>query len=103
MQASFYRNVFAEAGIRLVTPNEEEQTNIHDKYMNELLNNVFLPETRSQLLTIVDSLKAREGVEAIILGGTELPLLFRAEEHNGTLLLDTASVHVDALVDELLR
>jgi len=102
MQGSFYPTVFARAGIKLVTPAPDEQQFIHDKYMNELLNNQFLPQTRDQLLAIVDQLKGREDVEAIILGGTELPLLLRDESHNGVSLLDTARIHVDALLRELL-
>ena len=102
MKASFYPNVFAKAGIKLVVPNEDEQVYIHDKYINELLNNLFLPETRAKVLGIIDSLKAREGIEAVVLGGTELPLLLRADEHNGVILLDTARIHVDALLDRML-
>src|SRR2546421_5349698 len=45
MQAKFYPDVFAAAGLNLVVPNHEEQAFIHEKYLGELLNNVFLPET----------------------------------------------------------
>lgn len=102
MQAPFYANVFRKAGIKLVTPDEDEQTFIHDRYMNELLNNLFLPATRSQILAIADALKSRHKVEAIILGGTELPLLMREKQHNSLLLLDTTRIHVEALLRELL-
>jgi len=102
MQADFYKKAFEAAGIKLITPNENEQTFIHEKYMNELLNNQFLPETRTQVLAVVDALKSREDIDAVVLGGTELPLLIRAEQHNGVLLLDTARIHVDALVRHLL-
>jgi aspartate racemase len=103
MQATFYQNVFERAGIKLVTPNEDEQAYIHDKYINELLKNIFLPETRSRLLAIVDILKERHNIQALILGGTELPLLLKDEEHNGITLIDTGKVHVDVLLRELLR
>ena len=103
MQAPFYPTKFAEAGIKLVTPNDEEQTFIHDSYMKELLSNQFLPETRAQVLHIADELKTREKVEAIILGGTELPLLIKSDLHHDLPLLDTASIHVDALVQALLN
>ena len=47
-------------------------------------------------------MKARDGVEAVILGGTEIPLLLRTEEHNGIQLLDTTRIHVDRLISEML-
>ncbi|HEX9545562.1 MAG TPA: aspartate/glutamate racemase family protein, partial [Pyrinomonadaceae bacterium] len=71
-------------------------------YIGELLNNIFLPETRERLLSIADELKARHAIEALILGGTELPLLLRDEKHHDIPLLDTTRIHVERLVSELL-
>lgn len=102
MQAPFYPKVFSRTDIKLVTPNEEEQAYIHEKYFGELLKDQFLPETRARFLAIADELKARDGIEALILGGTEIPLLLRTEEHNGIQLLDTTRIHVDRLIAEML-
>jgi aspartate racemase len=102
MEGSFYPEVFSRGGVMVVTPNSVEQNYIHEKYIGELLNNMFLPETRERMLSLADELKAREGIEALILGGTELPLLLRDEEHNGLRLLDTTKIHVERLVNELL-
>jgi len=102
MQGSFYPEVFSRTDIKLVTPNEEEQNYIHTIYLGELLKDVFLPETRAKLLAIADTMRARDGIEAVILGGTELPLLLRDEEHNGMPLLDTTHIHVDRLILEML-
>jgi aspartate racemase len=103
MQAPFYPKVFSRTDIKLVTPNEEEQAYIHEKYFGELLKDTFLPETRARFLAIADEMKAREGIEAVILGGTEIPLLLRADEHNGIQLLDTTRIHVDRLIEEMLN
>lgn len=103
MKGKFYPETFSRAGITLVTPNADEQSYIHEKYIGELLNNLFLPETRERLLAIADELKAREGIEALILGGTELPLLLKDEEHIGIPLVDTTKIHVERLLVELTR
>ena len=103
MQAPFYPTVFSRSEVKLVLPNEEEQNYIHEIYMGELLKDVFRPETRAKLLAIADAMHARDGIEAVILGGTELPLLLRAEQHNGMPLLDTTRIHVDRLVTEMLH
>jgi aspartate racemase len=103
MQASFYPKVFSRTDIKLVTPNAEEQDYIHEKYFGELLKDTFLPETRAKFLNIADEMKTRDNVEAIILGGTEIPLLLRTEEHNGIQLLDTTRIHVDRLIEEMLK
>ena len=103
MQAPFYPSVFSQTDVKLVIPNEEEQTYIHEKYFGELLKDKFLPETRAKFLEIAAAMKARDGIEALILGGTEIPLLLRAEEHNGIQLLDTTRIHVDRLIEEMLK
>ena len=101
MTGGFYQDVFRRANIDLVVPNDEEQAYIHEKYIGELLKNIFTDETRAGLLKIVDNLRQREGVEAIILGGTELPLILRDAEGE-VKFLDTTRIHVDAIVDALL-
>ncbi len=58
-------------------PDEAEQAYIHDKYMTELLKGLLRPETRERLLAIVARMKARDGIDAVILAGTELPLILR--------------------------
>src|SRR5829696_8761500 len=103
MQAPFYPSVFSRTDIKLVTPNEEEQDYIHEKYFGELLKDKFLPETRERFLEIADAMKARDNIEALILGGTEIPLLLRADGHNGIDFLDTTRIHVDRLIAEMLK
>jgi aspartate racemase len=101
MQGQFYPTVFSRAGIEIVLPEAGEQDYIHEHYMNELLNDIFLPETRARLLEIVDHLKEREGIAGIILGGTELPLILTEGNHNGVAFLDTTKIHVNRIVREL--
>ena len=103
MEAPFYPEVFSRAGVKLVIPSAQEQYYIHEIYLGQLLKDVFLPATRLQLLEIADEMKRRDNIEGLILGGTELPLLLRDEEHNGLPLLDTTRMHVDKLVAEMLR
>jgi aspartate/glutamate racemase len=47
-------------------------------------------------------MKTEDGVEAIVLAGTELPLLLR-EPSADIDWLDTTVIHVEAVVEELLR
>ena len=98
MQGRFYQDVFAAAGLALVVPDEAEQAYIHDKYMSELVKGVLVAETRERLLAIVAQVKAREGIDGVILGGTELPLILREATASGIPLLDTTVIHAKAIV-----
>lgn len=102
MQAKFYPQIFARKQMEIVVPSEAEQEFIHRKYMGELLIGVLLDETRDGLLQIIDRMKQRENVEAVILGGTELSLILRAPTAAGLPVLDTTQIHVDAAIDRLL-
>ena len=98
MRGRFYPRVFETHGIDLFVPEPAEQEYLHDKYMGELVQGVFLEETRGRFLEIVERLRERRGIEGVILGGTELPLLLR-DSGDGTLpFLDTARIHVDAAI-----
>lgn len=102
MRANFYPEEFERAGIALVRPAEPERDFIHQKYIGELLKNQFLPETRTEVLRIAQRMKEEDGVQAIVLAGTELPLLLR-DSSAEIEFLDTTVIHVEAVVDELLR
>lgn len=102
MQAGFYPEVFQPTGIEVVRPGPEAQAYIHDKYMNELIKGTFVPGTREGLLAIVEHMKAHDGIDGLILGGTELPLILRADEHAGVRFLDTTKLHVETIVTRLL-
>jgi len=101
-QGRFYPDVFSREGITIVVPGEEDQAYIHDKYMSELVNGIILSETRERLLAIVEQLKAQEGIEGLILGGTELPLILQAESYSGIPFLDTTKIHVECAVAQML-
>jgi len=70
--------------------------------MGELVNGIFLPETRERLLAIVNALQEREGIEGLILGGTELPLILRDATTSGIPFLDTTQIHAESAVAQLL-
>ena len=102
MQGRFYPEVFSRQGIALITPGSEDQEYIHEKYMSELVNGVFLAETRARLLTIVERMKERDGIQGLILGGTELPLILRDVSDRGIPFLDTTRIHVERVIAHML-
>jgi len=101
MSGRFYPHVLSQRGIEVVAPSQDDQAFVHEKYTNELLQNVFTVDTRNAVLDIIDRLRERDGVDGVILGGTELPLLLNADEHRGVPLLDTSRIHIDAAVRQL--
>jgi aspartate racemase len=102
MQGGFYQKVFAREGIEVAIPESGDQKFIHETYLSELVNGIARPETRTRYIGIARRMKSEQGIEALILGGTELPLLLRGAIDIGVTLLDTAHLHVERAVAELL-
>ena len=102
MQARFFPDVFARAGVALVVPEPEEHNEIHEIYMGELVKGIFRPEARERLLAIADGLRERHAIQGLILGGTELPLILRESSYHGIPFLDTTKIHVNSIVARLL-
>jgi aspartate racemase len=104
VDSGMYPKAFAKEGMTVISPNDEELDYIHEKYMREFAEGVFLPATRARLVEIAREMKSREGVEALILGGTELPLILRDEDSPGAGLpfLDPVRIHANSIVARML-
>ena len=102
MEARFYPDVFAAAGIALMVPSADEREYIHGCYMDELIHGRFLPQTRESMTAIADRMVERHAVQALVLGGTELPLLFRDGPPPRMPLLDTMRIHAERAVSVML-
>jgi aspartate racemase len=103
MKAGFYAKVFEKEDMVVILPAPAEQDLIHEKYMGELVEGNFKPDTRTAVLKIIDQIISDEKIDGVILGGTELPLLIQANEHRGIPLIDTCLIHAEAAVEQMLR
>lgn len=102
MSGTFFTEPFVRSGITVVTPSEAEQQYIGIKIPTELEFGIVNPETRQQFLGSISRMQRQQGIEAVVLGCTELPLLFK-----GVALpvacLDTMQIHIDSLVRYILE
>jgi aspartate racemase len=101
MEAPFYPTVFERNGMEIVTPNKKERDWVHDKYMNELLKGQFRDDVRRDVVSLITRLRDDEGIDGVILGGTELTLLLSAPVIAEVPALDTTALHVNAIVKRL--
>jgi aspartate racemase len=98
MQGGFYQAGFSKEGIEIITPPLESQNYIHDKYMNELVKGIFLAETKKKLIVITNEMIELNGIEGLILGGTELPFILKKEDFINFNLLNTTEIHVESIL-----
>jgi aspartate racemase len=101
MEGPFYPEVCARHGIAVVAPDDADRAWVHEKYIEELLRGEFRDDTRQRFIALVGRLRDEEGVEGVILGGTELPLLLSMPVIADLPALDTTALHVAAIVERL--
>ena len=98
MEHRFYRDEFERYGISVVTPGEEARGYIHEKAMGELADGKIVESTREKLLEISRKMIEKEGIQALILGSTELSFILN-EEALGIPVLDTTRIGIQAAFD----
>ena len=102
VEGEFFARPFDAAGITLVRPDEADRAWVHEIYFTELVRGQFRDEVRERLVGIIDGMRQRDGIDAVILAGTELPLILREPEYAGVPALDAIGIHVEAAIDWLL-
>lgn len=102
MESPFYPAVLGARQIAVHLPEPSDRELVHRVYMTELVEGVFRPETREALLGVIRRLRAQSGVEAVVLGGTELPLILGPDVDSPVPLLDSTAIHVDEILLRLL-
>jgi aspartate racemase len=102
MEAPLYADHFRPSGIEILTPGEADRAWIGAVYLDELVRGVILDATRDRLVAIAAEMRDRDGIDGLILGGTELALILPKPEYAGLPILNTAQIHVEAAVDWLL-
>lgn len=102
MEADFFQKPFRKAGIEVVIPDAEERAYIADHIVNELEMGIVKEDTAAHILKIVERMASEQQIEAVVLGCTELPLLFEGRS-TPVPLLDTMQIHIRALVDAVME
>ena len=98
MEKDFYTGILTnEFGFDVLIPSEEERTYLQNLIYGELVKGKFTQEGKEKCLHIIESLKTK-GVEGVILGCTELPILI-PEDEISMASFDTTMIHSLAAVD----
>jgi len=98
MQADFFQKPFFARGMSGVVPEPDDQQLIHRRRFAEIELGIIKDSTRQELLDVAKRMMDSDGIEALILGCTELPLILTQDEF-GIPFLNTTAIHAEAVVD----
>jgi len=102
MRSDLYQRAFGPSGLEVAVPLPEDQELIQRRLDQEIELGIIKESTHQELLGIVARLKGAAAIDSVILGCTELPLILDRDEL-GLTFLNTAAIHVDAIVDYCRR
>ena len=101
MTGDFFKKPFCDNGIEIIVPNPDEMEIVNKKISTELEHGIVKEETLQEFQKIIERMRDEEGIEAIILGCTELPLLL-SDEVSPVPCMDTMKIHINTLVDMIV-
>jgi aspartate racemase len=98
MELDFYRGRLERAhGLKVLIPEEPGRTSVHDIIYKELAQGIVREESRRTYAAVIRELEGR-GAQGVILGCTEIPLLFKAAD-SPIPVFDTTALHAAAAVE----
>jgi len=98
MESQMYPKEFSAAGIELLIPGEDDRQFLDEVIYGELALGKVRPEVRERCLDICARHERRDGIDSVILGCTELPLVLAAGDLS-IAVLDTTVTHVEAILE----
>lgn len=101
MTNDFFRMPFEQERYLCRGARREADCLNQDKIESELEHGIVSDKTRDGFVAIIREMQEHQGIEQIILGCTELPLLL-SDETSPVPCLDTMQIHVAALIDAIV-
>ena len=101
MTGNFFQESFAARDIEVVTPATEDAAYIGEKIEHELELGIINPHTQQRFAQIAERLVREQHAQAVVLGCTELPLIFDGVDLPAP-TIDVMQVHIDTLVQMIL-
>ncbi|MEI7484181.1 MAG: aspartate/glutamate racemase family protein [Ignavibacteriota bacterium] len=109
MEHKFYKERLQNKfGLEVVIPSLEERDYINKVIFDELCNNYIVVDSKVQYLKIINRLIKEEGVEGVILGCTEIPMIVKQEDvlvpvFNTTVIHSEAAVNYSVGLKQIIK
>lgn len=97
MREDFFKKAFRDKGIEAIVPEEADQLKVH-KFIEKELEAGSITETAQKYFSnLVEEMIGSHHIDTLILGCTELPILFKTMNISVP-VVDVTDVHVEALI-----
>lgn len=97
MREDFFKKAFRDAGIEAIVPEEGDQLKVHEIIEKELEAGIVTERAQKYFSDLVEEMIGSHHIDTLILGCTELPILFEMMNISVP-VVDVTDVHVEALI-----
>ena len=98
MEQDYMKKDLIDAGIEVCIPGKEDRELVAKRIFEELELGIVKDETLKEFQDLISKMKAEQGIQAVILGCTELPLLLN-EKNSPLPILDSVEIHIRKLIE----
>ena len=98
MEQDYMKKDLLDAGVEVYIPEKEDRELVAKRIYEELEVGVVKESTLQEFVDIINKMKKDNGIEAVILGCTELPLILNSE-NTPLPCLDSVEIHIRKLIE----
>lgn len=98
MEQDYMKKDFREAGIDVIVPDKSDRELIAKRIYEELEVGIVKESTLREFNEIITKMQKNSGIEAVVLGCTELPLLLN-DTNCPVPCLDSVEIHIKKIVE----
>lgn len=97
MREDFFKKAFRDKGVEAIVPEEDDQLKVHEIIEKELEAGIVTERAQKYFSDLVEEMIGSHHIDTLILGCTELPILFKTMNISVP-VVDVTDVHVEALI-----
>ena len=97
MEQDYMKTDFREAGIEVAVPEKADRELVAKRILEELENGIVKESTLEEFQEIIHGMRKKDGIEAVVLGCTELPLILNPG-NCPVPCLDSVDIHINELI-----
>ena len=102
MEQDYMKKDLIDSGVQVFVPEKSERELIAKRIFEELEKGIVKESTLKEFVEIINSMVKRNGIEGIILGCTELPLLLNTN-NCPVACFDSVEIHINKLIKLALQ
>ena len=98
MEKDYMKKDLREAGIEVFVPSEEDRKLVATRILEKNEKGIVKESTLKELQAVINRMKEENGIEGVILGCTELPLILN-QDNCPVACFDAVEIHIRRLID----